>query len=57
MNKETKKRVDKAVNLVINRFDYILETTGTPDFVEVTGKMGGDCITYRVYNDGTIYER
>ena len=28
-----------------------------PDFVEVTGKMGGDVMTYRIYDDGSVYER
>lgn len=26
-------------------------------FVEVTGRMGGDVITYRIYDDGSVYER
>ena len=50
-------REDKAIDLVGSNFDYVMDTIVTPDFVEVTGKMGGDCITFRVYNDGTIYER
>lgn len=37
--------------------DRILEVTEVKDFCEVVGKMGGDTITYRIYDDGRIYER
>lgn len=37
--------------------DYILEIIPEPDFVEVVGRMGGDTITYRVYDNGDMYER
>ena len=37
--------------------DYILDVFSAPDFVEVVGRMGGDTVTYRVYDDGSVYER
>ena len=50
-------RTDRAQEKALAYLDYIMECFETPDFVEVTGRMGGDVITYRVYDDGTMYER
>lgn len=50
-------RVKKAMDIALERLDYIIEHYATPDFVDVTGKMGGDVITYRIYDDGSVYER
>ena len=50
-------RVKKAMELALERLDYIMDYHTAPDFVEVTGKMGGDVITYRIYDDGYIYEK
>ena len=25
--------------------------------IEIVGRVGGDTVTYRVYDDGTMYER
>lgn len=57
MSKKQKDRVSKAQDRALERLDYILETIPTPDFVEIVGRMGGDTITYRVYDDGSMYER
>lgn len=57
MNKDVEKRIEKAQNRVLESLDYILETILVPDFVEIVGRVGGDTVTYRVYNDGTVYER
>lgn len=57
MGNTQKERVKKAENRALERLDYILETIPTPDFVEIVGRMGGDTVTYRVYDDGSIYER
>lgn len=57
MKDDTKKRVDEAQNRVLEDLDYIMETIPTPDFVEIVGRVGGDTVTYRVYNDGSVYER
>lgn len=57
MSKGQKDRVSKAQDRALERLDYILETIPTPDFVEIVGRMGGDTITYRVYDDGSMYER
>lgn len=55
MLKNTAERVKKAQDMVLERLDYILETVPAPDFVEIAGRVGGDVVTYRVYNDGSIY--
>ena len=55
MKKET--RVKKAMELALERLDYIIDYHTAPDFVEVIGSMGGDVITYRIYDDGSIYEK
>ena len=52
-----KKRIRRAEDTVLERLEYITETIPAPDFVEVVGCMGGDTVTYRVYDDGTVYER
>lgn len=41
----------------LESFDYVMDCREVPDFVEVTGRMGGNVITYRVYDDGSICER
>ena len=53
----TTERVRKAQNKALESLDYILETIPAPDFVEIVGHVGGDTITYRVYDDGSMYER
>lgn len=40
-----------------NRFDKVLDVYEARDFVEITGKIGGDTITYRVYDNGMVTER
>ena len=57
MSKNTTERVRKAENKALESLDYILETIPTPDFVEIIGRVGGDTVTYRVYDDGSMYER
>ena len=57
MKKDTMERVRKAQNKALEILDYILETISAPDFVEIVGRVGGDTVTYRVYNDGSVYER
>lgn len=55
--KDTTERIRKAQDMVLESLDYILETIPAPDFVEVVRRVGGDTVTYRVYNDGSVYER
>jgi hypothetical protein len=57
MAKDITERVREAQDKVLEYLDYILEAVPTPDFVEVVGRVGGDTITYRVYNDGSVYEK
>ncbi len=57
MAKDTTERVEKAQNKVLEHLDYILETVSASDFVEIVGRIGGDVVTYRVYNDGFVCEK
>ena len=57
MKDDAQKRVDEAQNGVLEDRDYILEVTLTPNFVEIVGRVGGDTGTYRIYDDGSVYER
>lgn len=54
---DEKKRIDLAMEKALECMDYILDDYATPDFVEVVGRAGGDMVTLRVYNDGSVYER
>ena len=53
----TKTKEQELINLALDHLDYALETDVERDFVEVVGKKGGDVLTFRVYLDGSIYER
>lgn len=57
MAKDMSERIRKAQDKVMEHLDYILETVSTPDFVEIVGRVGGDVVTYRVYDDGSVYEK
>ena len=57
MRRTQKERIEKAQDRALESLDYILETIPAPDFVEIVGRMGGDTVTYRVYDDGSMYER
>jgi uncharacterized Zn finger protein (UPF0148 family) len=47
----------EALEETRDRFDYIMEEYKTPDFVELIGKIGGDVLAFRVYNNGDVYEK
>ena len=53
----SKKEFDSLVKSVGNRFDKVLDVYTDIDFVEITGKIGGDVTTYRIRKNGTITER
>lgn len=55
MRQET--RIQKAQDRALERLDYIMEIYPTADFVEIVGSVGGDIVTYRVYDDGSMYEK
>lgn len=55
--KDTKERINAAQNRTLESLDYILETYPSLDFVEIVGRSGGDTVTYRVYDDGSVCER
>ena len=38
-------------------FDKVLEVVEIFDFVEITGRRGGDVETYRIYKNGTVVQR
>ena len=54
MSGDTKNRIKKAQDIALEDMDYILDVFSAPDFVEVVGRMGGDTVTYRVYDDGSV---
>lgn len=55
--KKDKTRVKKAIDIALERLDQIIDYELTIDFVEIVGKMGGDVVTYRIYDDGAVFER
>ena len=57
MRETQKERIQMAQYRALESLDYILETIPTSDFVEIVGRMGGDTVTYRVYDDGSMYEK
>lgn len=57
MTKDTAERIRKAQDNARERLDYILETVPALDFIEIVGRVGGDTVTYRVCNDGSVYEK
>lgn len=57
MAKDTVERIRKAQDKARERLDYILETVPALDFIEIVGRVGGDTVTYRVCNDGSVYEK
>lgn len=57
MAKDITERVREAQDKVLEYLGYILEAVPTPDFVEIVGRVGGDTVTYRVYNDGSVFEK
>ncbi|MCI8940254.1 MAG: hypothetical protein HFH12_09745 [Dorea sp.] len=52
---ELKARTDKAQEIALEYFDYLIETTPTPDYVQIVGSVGGYISTYRIYDDGSVY--
>lgn len=60
-SKEMKQQKTKTrrVKIAISKvyLDEVLQWYETRDFVELVGRKGGDTLTYRVYDNGTITER
>lgn len=52
-------KVKEALDILFENtaLELVYETHETPDFVEVIGSAGGDALRYRVYNDGSVYEK
>ena len=46
-----------ALNWALERFDYIIDSHSTPDFVEFIGSIGGDTLTFRYYQNGNVVEK
>lgn len=57
MAKDITERVRKAQDKALEHLDYILGTIPTLDFVEIVECVDGDTVTYRVYDDGSVYEK
>ena len=50
-------RVELAKQKIKERVGRILEVIPMKGFVEFVTVTGGDCAVYRVYDDGSVYER
>lgn len=50
-------RAEKAVNKAMDYFEIILDVREAPGFVEIVGDIGGDVLTRRFYDDGTVTAR
>lgn len=54
---DTRKNQADSIKEVENSLEIIYSRLKTPDFVEIKGEIGGDMLCYRVYNDGSVYEK
>ena len=54
---ESKARIEKAQEIALEYFDYLIATTPTPDYVQIVGSIGGYVSTYRIYDDGSVYAK
>ena len=54
-----KSRVDKALDIIFSEtpIEYVIDTYEAKGFVEVVGSAGGDILTYRVFDNGTLGQR
>lgn len=52
-----KRRVEQVQERALENLDYVMKCREAPDFVEVTGSIGGDIVTYRVYDNVDVYAR
>lgn len=48
---------EDAEDWALEKFETILQTHKTKDFVEFVGTIGGDVLTYRYYASGVIGEK
>ncbi|MCI8582835.1 MAG: hypothetical protein HFH13_06865 [Dorea sp.] len=54
---DLKERINKAQEIALEYFDYLIETVPTPDYIQIVGSIGGDISTYRIYDDGSVYAK
>lgn len=47
----------KSIIIQKTPLDTIIETFECGDYIEVTGRAGGDILTYRIYSNGQVVER
>jgi hypothetical protein len=47
----------KAILFDKTPIEVIISSTQTKDYIQFVGKVGGDVLTYRIYNDGRISEK
>ena len=50
-------RIEKATEIAMERLDRILSTDSTRDAVIITGSIGGDIVTYKIYDNGMVTEK
>ena len=56
-NEKSEKSQAEGVREVRERLEIVYSEQKTPDFIEIHGEIGGDILCYRVYKDGSIYEK
>ena len=47
----------KSIILQKTPLDTIIETFECGNYIEVTGRAGGDVLTYRIYSNGQVVEK
>jgi hypothetical protein len=58
--KKRSERANKACRQLLlddECIEEIIEVQEAPDFVQIHGKIGGDYVIFRVYDDGKVYEK
>ena len=50
-------RIKKAQDIALEFLEYIIDVREARDFIEIVGCIGGDVLTYRVYDDGSVYAK
>ena len=50
-------RKEKATKIAMETMDRILSIDETRDAVMITGTIGGDVITYKIYDNGMVSEK
>ena len=51
--------VEEAIKIINENtaIEIIMSVDKTPDYYQIVGYAGGDILTYRVYNSGTLTQK